>query len=220
MNQSPTRLITHLILPYQAILRYFWYLTPSLILFLPCLNLTLTLPHNLGNLCRTDKSRWLWVGFCQSLLQPPSLSPCLINTLQSYLQFSLNLQTSFLALALFPSSSKGTKFSPFLKSQVSTQALLPITIFLPCQNCSKDSFCPEFSPILSHPPTTSLGSARMPSMIGISTFFKWTRRNTKSCSSAHVLTSKLYLPSFLYNMKPGQRQHKAPLTLCTWRLTN
>ena len=62
----------------------YWYLTPSLTLLLtlpyptttlpyPTLPLTLTLLHpGPANLCRTDKGRCLRVGFCQSLLQPPT----------------------------------------------------------------------------------------------------------------------------------------------------
>ena len=48
----------------------FWYLTSSLTVLQP---ITLILPHDPGNLCRTDKSLCLRVGFCLSLLQPSNL---------------------------------------------------------------------------------------------------------------------------------------------------
>ena len=79
------------------------------------------------------------------------------NQFSPTFQLSLNSQASLSALAFFHYIQKWPKFSFFFKSQVSTQALLPITDLYPIfplyQNCSKDSFCPEFVPTLKHPPT-------------------------------------------------------------------
>ena len=50
---------------------------------IPNPTLTLTLPHNPGNFCRTDKSRCLWVDFCPSLLQVPvKKTPTMKETLK------------------------------------------------------------------------------------------------------------------------------------------
>ena len=113
-----------------------------------------------SNLCRQKRflSSFVHCPISHLLLTlPTTLLKKYALTLSPILSKLANLSFS---TGIFISIFKKAQVLPFLKSQILTQPLLPITdlspIFLPCQNCSKDSSYPDFVPTLPHPPTSPL----------------------------------------------------------------